>query len=275
MASFPISEERTRFPGKTDEQIASLLAQEFGYIVVVKYKNSPLSDFENFGCCKEDYEVKGYLNSSFCHGTEIIYDARPNPISLIIKMRLKDTLEKIELSEDELNRIYLQANHKDFIFRLEAILRLSKIATEKAYYELTQTAALDFRGELRIAAILSLVSIRNNAFIEKFLKEWIGKFDGADAKTSLLLALSILNEYNVEKALNFSFIGKDKIIQDIEKSNYKRSNIGTDRIAFFLTYFFGLDGSGENEDLIRTIVEYFPDYKELLNAVHKWMRMSL
>ena len=79
MASYPIGPERKTFPGKTDSEIASALAAEFRYLVVVRYKSSPSSDYDHFGCCKHDYEVAGYFSSSSCHDTEIVYDGRKAP----------------------------------------------------------------------------------------------------------------------------------------------------------------------------------------------------
>jgi len=76
MASYPISEERTRFPGKTDLEIALALSHEYGYLVIVRYKSTPPSDFDHFGCCSNDYQVKGYFDSPYCHDTEILYDGR-------------------------------------------------------------------------------------------------------------------------------------------------------------------------------------------------------
>lgn len=276
MASYPIAPERLEFPGKTDEQIASALAHKYGYVAVVRYKSSASSDYDHFGCCKHDYEVEGYFNSPYCHDTEAIYDGRkPSAISSMFGFRFPDTLLESEYSEEELNKIYLQANHDDYLIRLEAILRLSRITTDRAYYELVQTAALDFKGELRIAAVVALSAIRNKSFSFMFLKEWVDKFNRCEAKMAPLLALSIIEGYDIDKALNFGFRDKEQVIQNIKASGDGRSNFGVDRIAFYLVYFFGLDGGGGNKELIEIIAEYFPDFKALFYAILKWMKMSL
>jgi len=276
MASYPIAPERLTFPGKTDEQIASALAHEYGYVAVVRYKSSASSDYDHFGCCKHDYEVEGYFNSPYCQDTEVIYDGRkPSAISQLIGLRFRDTPLESEYSEEELNKIYLQANHDDYLIRLETILRLSRITTDKAYYELVQTAALDFKGELRIAAVVALAAIRNKSPICRFLKEWVEKFNRNEAKMAPLLALSIIEGYDIDKALNLGFKDKEHLIQNIKKSGDERANFGVDRIAFYLVYFFGLDGGGGNKELVETIAKYFPDFKTLFYAILKWMKMSL
>jgi hypothetical protein len=87
MASYSISDERKAFPGKTDLEIAVSLAHDYGYLVVVRYKSSKSSpDYDQFGCCKHDYEVKGYFGSPYCHDTQIIYDGR-KPLSCGIGLR--------------------------------------------------------------------------------------------------------------------------------------------------------------------------------------------
>ena len=81
MTSYPISQERIRFPGKTDAEIATSLAHKHGYLVVMRFKSSPSSDYDHFACCYHDYEVDGYFTSPYCHDTEILYDAR-TPIDI-------------------------------------------------------------------------------------------------------------------------------------------------------------------------------------------------
>jgi hypothetical protein len=77
MGSFDIDAIRSDFPGKSDAEAAKSLAEKYGYIAVVRYKNSSnTSDFTNIGTCKTQAEIRGYLTSPYCHDAEIVYDAR-------------------------------------------------------------------------------------------------------------------------------------------------------------------------------------------------------
>jgi hypothetical protein len=61
------------FIGKTDKEIAAVLAAETGYYVIVRYKSSAGGDYNNFGCCMTDYEVASYFDSPGCHDVEVVY----------------------------------------------------------------------------------------------------------------------------------------------------------------------------------------------------------
>jgi hypothetical protein len=77
MASINIASTREKYPGKNDQDIAKALAEKSDYIGVVRYKNSPASrDFTNFGLCRTEAEIRGYLTSPYCNDVELIYDGR-------------------------------------------------------------------------------------------------------------------------------------------------------------------------------------------------------
>lgn len=77
MGSLGLYNLRKEYPGKSDEEIARLLADKYGYVAVVRYKNSPdSSDFTNLGCCGTQDKLDGYFSSPYCHNTEIVYDGR-------------------------------------------------------------------------------------------------------------------------------------------------------------------------------------------------------
>ena len=77
MGSLGLYNLRQEYPGKSDEEIARLLADKYGYVAVVRYKNSPDSvDFTNLGCCGTQDKLDGYFSSPYCHHTEIVYDGR-------------------------------------------------------------------------------------------------------------------------------------------------------------------------------------------------------
>jgi len=77
MGSCDLEPIRKDYPGKTDQEIASTLAQKYGYIAVVRYKNSRgMTDFSNIGTCSTEADIRGYLTSPYCHDAELIYDAR-------------------------------------------------------------------------------------------------------------------------------------------------------------------------------------------------------
>lgn len=76
MTSVNLYNKRKEYPDKSDEEIAQLLAQEYGYVAIVRYKSDPSGDYNNFGCCSSVEKLEGYKNSPYCHDTEIIYDIR-------------------------------------------------------------------------------------------------------------------------------------------------------------------------------------------------------
>jgi hypothetical protein len=77
MGSQDIDAIRSNYPGKSDPEIAKALAEKYGHIAIVRYKNSASSsDFTNIGTCRSEAEIRGYLTSPYCHAAEIIYDAR-------------------------------------------------------------------------------------------------------------------------------------------------------------------------------------------------------
>lgn len=89
-----ISIDRAGNPGKSDAEIAEAVAKEYGYIVVVRYKNSPgASEFTNFGMCRTEEKIQGYLNSPYCHDAEIIYDGRSTALRVTEELILKGQCE--------------------------------------------------------------------------------------------------------------------------------------------------------------------------------------
>ena len=77
MGSVSISFMRGKYPGKSDAEAAKAYAQEYGYIAIIRYKNSEsASDFTDIGTCDMEEKIHGYLRSPHCHDAEIIYDGR-------------------------------------------------------------------------------------------------------------------------------------------------------------------------------------------------------
>lgn len=77
MASRDIKSFRDDYPEKSDRDAAATLSRQYGYMAVVRYKNSKTaSDFTNIGTCTSESEIRGYLSSPYCYGAEILYDVR-------------------------------------------------------------------------------------------------------------------------------------------------------------------------------------------------------
>jgi hypothetical protein len=77
MGSLDIQSVRSDFPGKSDAEAAKAMAAKYGYMAIVRYKNSgSASDFTNFGTCTTENEISGYLTSPNCHAAEVVYDGR-------------------------------------------------------------------------------------------------------------------------------------------------------------------------------------------------------
>ncbi|MCP4396505.1 MAG: hypothetical protein GY801_04205 [bacterium] len=80
MSSCSVEYKRKEFPGKSDSEVAEATALKYGFVTIVRYKNSLDGDYTDFGCCINDRDINNYLNSSYCHAPEIIYDARANSL---------------------------------------------------------------------------------------------------------------------------------------------------------------------------------------------------
>lgn len=64
---------RDKYPGKSDDEIARVIAQKYGYHVIVRFKHPSSSEYDHFGCCKSSEQASGYLNNQNCKDPEIIY----------------------------------------------------------------------------------------------------------------------------------------------------------------------------------------------------------
>ena len=86
--------DREAQPGKSDAEIAAAIATKYGYIAVVRYKNSPTAgEFTNFGTCQTEDEIRGYLSSPNCHDAEIVYDGRSTALRVTEELILKGSCE--------------------------------------------------------------------------------------------------------------------------------------------------------------------------------------
>jgi hypothetical protein len=63
------------FPGKTDVQIARLLAWKDGYKIVARFKLSASDkDYNHFAACRDLIAFEGYKGNPNCHDLEILFD---------------------------------------------------------------------------------------------------------------------------------------------------------------------------------------------------------
>ena len=76
MSSASIANLNREFSNKTESQAAAEYGQKWGYVAIVKYKNSVNGGYTDIGCCLNDDQVNGYLTSPHCHEPELIYDGR-------------------------------------------------------------------------------------------------------------------------------------------------------------------------------------------------------
>ena len=76
MATIDISYAKKRYPGMTEEEMAAAMAEENGYVVVVRYKLRPGKPYECFGVCWTYEEADGYLRAPHLTDVEVIYDRR-------------------------------------------------------------------------------------------------------------------------------------------------------------------------------------------------------
>ena len=61
-------------------QEAQSNAQQYGYVVVVKYKTGTKSESFKLGGCYSEAKIQEYFNSPHCHDPKIVYDARSESI---------------------------------------------------------------------------------------------------------------------------------------------------------------------------------------------------
>lgn len=73
---------RRKYPGKSDAEIAAQLAEEGGYVAVLRYKSSGALDYTDFATCILDEEVDGYFNSPYCSDVEILFDIRSRALKI-------------------------------------------------------------------------------------------------------------------------------------------------------------------------------------------------
>jgi hypothetical protein len=89
-----LSIDREANPGKSDAEIAKAIATKYGYIAVVRYKNSSTAhEFTNFGTCQTEDEIRGYLSSPYCHAAEVVYDGRSTALRVTEELILKGQCE--------------------------------------------------------------------------------------------------------------------------------------------------------------------------------------
>lgn len=94
MGSLNIQSIRDEHPGKSDADAAKAYAQKWGFIAIVRYKNSSsASDFTNIGTCKMEDEIRGYLTSPYCHSAEVIYDGRSTALRITDDLILRGRCE--------------------------------------------------------------------------------------------------------------------------------------------------------------------------------------
>lgn len=86
--------DREAHPGKSDTEIAAAIATKYGFIAVVRYKNSSTArEFTNFGTCQTEDELRGYLSSPYCHHAEVVYDGRSTALRVTEQLILKGSCE--------------------------------------------------------------------------------------------------------------------------------------------------------------------------------------
>jgi hypothetical protein len=76
MASIGIDTVREQYPGRTDEEAAAKIAEQGGYVIVVRYKLKPDGPYTNFGLCQTYAYADNYLFNRNLYDVDVIYDRR-------------------------------------------------------------------------------------------------------------------------------------------------------------------------------------------------------
>lgn len=82
MASINIETVRKQYPGMTDAQAASHIAEEGDFVIVVRYKTESEGPYTNLGLCSTYAEADNYLFNEKLHDADVIYDRRNTSIPI-------------------------------------------------------------------------------------------------------------------------------------------------------------------------------------------------
>jgi len=89
MGSISIKALRSEYPGKSDAEIATKLAEGEGYVTVLRYKSRGSPDYTDFATCILNEQVEGYFNSTSCSDVEILYDIRSCALKITTTLLLQ------------------------------------------------------------------------------------------------------------------------------------------------------------------------------------------
>jgi hypothetical protein len=79
MSSINIESLRSCYPGKSDAEVAEAYAEKYGFIAIVRYKNSTTAlGFADLGACTTEAAIQGYLTSPSCIGPSLSTMAVPH-----------------------------------------------------------------------------------------------------------------------------------------------------------------------------------------------------
>lgn len=94
MGSIGLNYLRSENPGLSDQQIAAKLADEHGYILVLRYKSSPDGDYNNLATCQTDEEAAASTNSPYCHDVEVLVDRRAQSLRITADLILMGSCQR-------------------------------------------------------------------------------------------------------------------------------------------------------------------------------------
>jgi ankyrin repeat protein len=193
----------------------------------------------------------------------------------IVRLFVEKGTENLDLAQ-----VYKNITSENPFHRLTSAVILKEIESDKAYYELIQTSALDGRREVRLAAICALALKKDRPKIIAELEKWTFHFGnkcttGGNPKMTMILALAIIKDYDLDKALDFEFQGKAGLLKEIEETGVEKSEKGVDRIGYLTTFFLALDKGMGDESMVTEIKNSYPELEDLLNAVLKYMKKDL
>lgn len=121
MTVLQISYKREEFPGLSDELVAQEMAQKYGYVAVVRFKEVKDGPYTHFGCCLNDQKVRHYLYDPDHHNAHLIYDARWASVKMTKKNLLSKACELCRLQPDQ-TALYL--NDSNFTFCPQCDMRI-------------------------------------------------------------------------------------------------------------------------------------------------------
>ncbi|MBN1646403.1 MAG: hypothetical protein JW874_00100 [Spirochaetales bacterium] len=90
-----------------------------------------------------------------------------------------------------------------------------------------------------------------------------------------LMALAVIQDYDLDKALDFSFSGKATVKENIGKAPLDMASSAIEKVALAVVWFTAIDGGKGDAFPVDSIGVEYENFIPFLHHVQKWMKHSL